>query len=99
MRRPCIYGGTQGDGKTSWLELLLDGSRDEELGGQSPLSGPSAKSGISGIQSGRRLRQQEKAEPPKGAAPRRGAWRRSRPLSQDWTSAEVSVLVVFWRSA
>jgi hypothetical protein len=40
------------------------------------------------------------AKSPKGAAPRRGVGRRSRPLPRDWTTAaEAYDLAVFWIGA
>ena len=51
-----ICAGTQGDVRTSWLELWHGGSRVEETGGQLLRPRPSAGSGILVILSRRRRR-------------------------------------------
>ena len=95
MRQFRICLGTQGDAMTSLLELLRGGSCVGEIGGQVALSGPSFVSGIAGILSGRRrVSWSKRGCPRKGAAPQRGAWRRSRPLSRGWTVTAVSDLAI-----
>ena len=92
MRLFRICLGTQGDAMTSLLELLRGGSC---VGGQVALSGPSFVSGIAGILSGRRrVSWSKRGCPRKGAAPQRGAWWRSRPLSRGWTATAVPDLAI-----
>ena len=65
MSLVCTFGGTQGDVRTSSLELRPGGSRVGETGGQWPLpSSPSAESGTLVILCGSRL-EWKVASPPK----------------------------------
>ena len=65
MSLVCIFGGTQGDVRTSSLELRPGSSRVGETGGQLLLpSSPSAESGTLVLLCGSRL-EWKVAEPPK----------------------------------